>query len=314
MDAIELELFVLRAADLAAGGKRIEDARIELKREWAVGDDEPTAARQLAGLCNASASPWVVWLVGLGQDGSFGDVNAVDPSEWFSKIKRYFEGVAPSIILDLRIPFKEHVLIAILFDCSRPPYVWSNPEFGRGKGAIAREVPWRELTAVRAAKREDLLRILAPQRRVPQVELVQAGVYLTRQRSDDIWNWQGHVLVYVTATESGSAVIPVHKMKTTVANGSGKELLDVYTRIDTSPPFTPKNGNVILTDTEAIINGSGGFTLHLRGDLVRDTDPERPELIAVELTLGIQPSHFVGPLRCELPRRSHGDTGSQWYK
>jgi hypothetical protein len=83
--------------------------------------------------------------------------------------------VVPSL-RNFALRFNDVTLVALCFETDRAPYVVLNADFGTVRGDPAkREVPWREGNSTRSAKRQELLRLLAPTVRLPEVEILSAG-------------------------------------------------------------------------------------------------------------------------------------------
>jgi hypothetical protein len=167
----DIEAWALRALDQARAGAQSEDARVELKQDWG----EPgERARRLAGLANASRGDPALWIVGADENGTVVGVEGIDFATWWQQMVAQFDGLAPDI-RELAVPVSGHTVVAILVETTRAPFVVKNPQFGVVKGhTIQLEVPWREGTAVRTARREDLVRLLVPQARLPTFELRSA--------------------------------------------------------------------------------------------------------------------------------------------
>ena len=174
MKPYELEAWVLSIADKVVSRTPVEDSRVELKREWP--DDPNKAARRLGGQCNAARGADVLWIVGLDErEGAVVGAEHNDLAGWLPAVQREFVEIARSLLLDLNVPRHGKSVSALLFSSSRSPYVVRNVVAGKaGGGPIESEVPWREGTRVRTARREDLLRILVPAVHTPTVELVRA--------------------------------------------------------------------------------------------------------------------------------------------
>jgi len=86
----------------------------------------------------------------------------VELSNWSKSVERFFDGYAPRLVLDANVRSGSDTVVALYFETHQgAPFVVENtkgnyPEF---------VVPWREGTGKRAARRDDLLRILVPIRR-----------------------------------------------------------------------------------------------------------------------------------------------------
>jgi hypothetical protein len=159
MRPAQIEAWVLHLVDRVVAGERIEDVRVELKAQW---PEAKAAARRIAGHANSSAGDPVLWVIGLDEIKGVVPISPIELADWRAQVEAEFDGIAPEFI-DLAVPTETGTLVGLLFDTSRRPYVVKNPVFGkRGGGPASLEVPWRSGTAVRSAKREDLIRLLAP--------------------------------------------------------------------------------------------------------------------------------------------------------
>lgn len=110
----------------------------------------------------------------------------------------------------------EKTVVALFFNTDRSPFVVKNPVFGQpSAGPVEREVPWREGTAVRTARREDLIRLLAPIRLLPDVELLSARLtchYLApKEGRPTRYGWELDTELYISSSRSGRMIIPYHK-------------------------------------------------------------------------------------------------------
>jgi hypothetical protein len=166
MRRAELEAWVLEVLERVEQGKPVEDSRVELKREW---PDPERAARRIAGHANAARGEPILWIIGADEQGErVTGAPREELANWWPRVEHGFESVAPSLT-DLSVPRGDRVVVALLFDTTRAPYVirvlGGTPEY---------EVPWREATRVRSARREDLLRLLLPATRAPTVEVLSA--------------------------------------------------------------------------------------------------------------------------------------------
>lgn len=165
----EIEAWAQKVMDRVVRGAPTEDARVELKRDWI---DDHAMARRIAGHANAARSDRILWLIGVDERGrTVPGATARDAAAWYKTLTSSFDGIAPNLI-DVVVHRDDRTVVALLFETDRPPYVVKNPAFGVTQGVvISREVPWREGTSVRTARREDMFRILVPQATLPECEL-----------------------------------------------------------------------------------------------------------------------------------------------
>lgn len=224
----EIETWVLTLAEKVKAGTRIEDDRVELKREW---PDEVAAARRIAGHANAARSENILWVIGL--DDKSGVVEtppAIETSNWWGAVSSHFQsGVVPAPQF-LSVPVDEKTVIAIYFETDRAPYLVKNPQYGKKDGGpVEWELPWRVGTSTKSATRGDLLRLLSPKAAAPTIEVLIAKVF--RETGMTVSNLPLHWLhvflhIYV-APEDRSVTIARHKIEAlaTLKNGAnGKQL------------------------------------------------------------------------------------------
>lgn len=219
MRKIEIEAWVLRIADAVTAGQHIEDSRVELKAKWP--DDAARAARRIAGHLNASRGDDVLWVIGLDEASGIVGAPASDTAAWWGAVQSHFDEHTP-ILVDVVVQVGQGLtVVALHFSAEAVPVVVRNPAFGAaGGGAVEREVPWRDGTSVRSARRSDLLRMLVPRTATPRVEILSARVNasIERPRSDDgdlHVEWQVNVSAYMECPLGTSVVIPWHRASVT---------------------------------------------------------------------------------------------------
>src|SRR5262249_30446333 len=81
-------------------------------------------------------------------------------------------GIAPEMQWGQNVPIGDKAVVGMLFDSSRAPYVV------KARVAAETEVPWREGTRTRSARRQDLIRLLAPTIRLPRVEPIRGELHV----------------------------------------------------------------------------------------------------------------------------------------
>src|SRR5579863_9772535 len=139
MRSSDVEHWVLQLADRVREGKPVEDSRVELKSAWPEPDHK--AARQLAGLANAARNEPILVVIGLDPDARV--VKSADERElanWWPQIQKRFSGPAPELAHTLAVSSGDAVLMALLFETTRAPFVTNVPT----GGPYDRDVPWRE--------------------------------------------------------------------------------------------------------------------------------------------------------------------------
>lgn len=197
MTKAELEEWVLRICDKVIEGHPLEDDRVELKRTYL--GDRQDEARRIAGLCNSARGESALWLVGVDEKGRSvpGAPAEPDPANWLQQLETWWPDLAPERLL-LGVPYQGVMVQAYLFDTSRAPYTVKVSDAKRN-----REVPFRVGTQTRSARREDLLRLLVPLVRRPDLTVLGGELSVwdpSKPVDPPRWRWHGLVRVYVTTT------------------------------------------------------------------------------------------------------------------
>ncbi len=215
----QLEYWVLQIADRALAGQPIEDDRVELKTNW---PDVHKAARRLGAHCNSCGSDSVLWLIGIDERSrAIPGATNTESSTWLSQLRSHFHELAPELLAHLVIACHNATVVALLFSTTRRPYLVINPRFGNQAGdSIEFEVPWRDGTRVRTARRGDLLRLLVPASQAPTVEPLKATFrhLLNRQNPTTGHHFKNDsqirvsIYLYVTVPGVSRLVFPFHKM------------------------------------------------------------------------------------------------------
>ena len=304
-----LEARVLSLIDAVRAKRPVEDSLVELKTIWPV--DVAKAARQLAGHCNAVHGEPVLWLIGVDEDGTVPGVNHTELSNWIQKIYGQFVDLSPRLILDLNIPIEGKTVVALLFDSERAPFLVRNPAFGKAGEVVQAEVPWRDGTGVRSARRKELLRILEPSQQLPDVKLRSISVSLMEFHIAEKGNKRFQLTIeaelYISPRQDSRVVFPYDDCQCTIAFKPSGQTFTMN-----SPEMRPKahvrsigfgqrgfendmtrSQTIIESATELIIDGPG--TVNLKGKLLREVDPVKLER-DVEYTILLRAVHSPSPI------------------
>jgi hypothetical protein len=263
----EIEALALQVVDRVGRQAPLEDARIELKAQW---PDAPKAARQLAAHANGARGETILWLIGIDETHGVVGASQNDLSTWYPAVQACFDGLAPSVT-DVVVPSGGREIVALMFDTSRAPFVVKNPYFGKAKGEVELEVPWREGTSTRSARREDLIRILLPATRLPSLELLGCTAS-ERQRvigGSTTVEIELQLDLYVSPPSSDRIVFPIHRARgeVTAAGSPAPSPLFVYWIRPPESPMAavtigpivarPDSVTIVATSHEAIVDGPG---------------------------------------------------------
>ena len=104
-------------------------------------------------------------------------------------------------------------MFALLFETARRPFVVKNLTHGTpGGGSVSLEVPWREGTRVRSARREDLIRLLAPTVHLPTFELLETNAAASQVNGHPKLGWSVSLELNVTPRTAERVVLPKHRV------------------------------------------------------------------------------------------------------
>jgi hypothetical protein len=277
MEIHQIEAWALDLIERVEKGQPIEDSRVELKANW---PDAKRAARRIAGHGNAARGAPILWLIGVDeQKRSVTGAKYMDVAKWWAAVQGQFDGLAPDLI-DLNVPTRGVAVVALYMEPTRVPFVVRNPMHGKEKGDPAElEVPWREGTAIRTARREDLVRILSPLQALPSFEFRDgnlAAIPHTRngEKTENLV-WILYLGLYVVP-QGREVVIPFHQCRVEVQTPKPwprrLHMLNISLREPTKyvrgavgfSVLDTESASLTIhsTDDEAIIQGPGRLTLH----------------------------------------------------
>lgn len=320
METAAVESWALRVIERVNSDEPFEDARVELKRTWI---DPQRAARRIAGHANASHGDRILWLVGVDEEEGVVGATEQELSEWLARVEACFHEKPPDLLKDLVVPVEETSVYVLVFSTDRAPYVVENPAFGTPDGGpVEREVPWREGTGTRTARRSDLIRILEPISRVPKVEVLDAQLRLRLsedESSREYFRGQFTARLYlVPAPSSAQLVIPFHKcgvrlrlpeITDTLISApvtmeppkkrpvSWRSLRPAFERWPESERPEPDSHTVHATQSEVLLTGPGLVLATSEFNFVaQDADPPHE----VRASLIMQPVYASAPATADL--------------
>lgn len=251
MDNARLEYWVHEVLDRVARGTPIEDSRVELKGQWI---DPYKAARRIAGHANACRGEQILWIIGADEVSGVVGASHNEFSNWYLQVQSEFDGIAPTV-QDLVIDHSGATIVALCFDTSRAPFVTRNPLFGaQGGGPISLEVPWREGTAVRSARREDMLRILVPLQSIPMVELLNGRIDFVANPAGSPPIFTSQLTMYIVPQGEGQIVAPVHRCKAVFYFNTAT---DPWTPRHIGFRVSPSSETLAASGSELVVRGPG---------------------------------------------------------
>jgi hypothetical protein len=252
MRLIEIETWALRIVDQLAQGQPIEDTRVELKTTWPKPQD---AARRIAAHANAARGERILWLIGVDEKTGVIGASEKELASWWAAVSACFDEISPRL-QDVNVPTDGKVIVALAMETDRAPYVVKNP----AGGSIGYEVPWREGTSTRTARRGDLVRMLEPQIHMPSIDVLNVFARVAGDSAGAAWSVLTKVFVAPRAGQE--LVFPFHRARLEFSNGTC-EVSDWTVSIEaqTSSRFGLGSHTVFASESEAVFRAPGTATI-----------------------------------------------------
>ncbi|MGK7956214.1 MAG: hypothetical protein AB4063_13345 [Crocosphaera sp.] len=236
MNPRQLEIWALNVIDLIKSGKYNEDDLVEFKTKLPelpkknrkndpkINEENTKAkeelaniARRIAGHANAARGENILWLIGIDEKSETNKIpgfnNNIDLADWYPYIEKHFIELSPKIT-PVNVYIDNKTILALGFETDRSPFVVKNQ-----KDPNFNEVPWREGTRVRSAHRSDLILLLSPIYKLPDVEIVSKKLEIKRaskNKIDSDGNTELNLIsislqLYITPKNETVFAIPFHR-------------------------------------------------------------------------------------------------------
>jgi hypothetical protein len=193
----EVEVWAAQVLAQIDAGTSFESSLIELKTDWI---DPQQAARRIAAHANSARGNPILWLIGVDEKRGIVGAPPTELAKWWAQVRAEFDHVAPQLV-DVPVAWQGLTVFALGFLTDLAPYVVRNPQFGKpGGGPVRFEVPWRHGTSTESADRTQLLLLLAPTPKLPQFEILEGEIGITRSNLGGVTRaeWFLSMLIYVT--------------------------------------------------------------------------------------------------------------------
>lgn len=164
------------------------------------------SARRLAGHCNALHGDDGLWIVGVNEKSGVLGVDPDDFADWWPRLKAEFHDETPDLT-EVFFTYEGKRLVALHFTTDRAPFLVRV----EGGGRVEREDPWREGTSVRTARRADLLRLLVPLQRSPEIEITKANAKYSDGTDQNGASILVDLTCYMTLRLGETLVFPEHR-------------------------------------------------------------------------------------------------------
>lgn len=307
----EIEAWALRIVEAVTRHERLEDVAVELKSDW---PEPKEAARRIAGHANAARGESILWLIGLSETKGVVTRSPVDTADWWNQIKAEFDELAPDMH-DVVVPTGSGLtVVALHMETDRAPFVVKNPT---GQGKIQREVPWRDGTGLRSARRSDLLRVLVPIQRIPKLDILDLAMRVqfshhssalldgtrTSSRGPDA-HWSLDGTLYLTCPKDAYVVFPEGRVQLTLTSEEDAAFPweASYTSLTSGAPgpstnIAPRLQTIHDGIGQLIVNGPGPVHISARGSLPETDGVARTvdTTASIRLELAVEGVDLPGP-------------------
>lgn len=210
MDDNQLRAWILEQIEGVENDQLVEDNCVELKATWLT--DHHKAARQIAGLINASMGNHVLWIIGLDEDKGVVGAEREEVSEWWPQVAKRFDGVPPEPYT-IVIPHKKGNLIGLLFKTEGRPFVVKTKD----GSSVEREVPWREGNRTLSARQSDFKRLLSTTSETPEIEVLNGVIRRNIRDPRNIddppeeLKFRAALELFVFKRQAGNSTLPIHR-------------------------------------------------------------------------------------------------------
>lgn len=260
----EVEAWVHRVLDALVDDRSVEDLLVELKSDWPT--DFGKAARRVAGHANSAAAQPILWVIGADEKAkAIRGASALDTAKWYAQLKAEFaDGWAPAMQL-YNIPRDGTVVAAVIFETDGVPFVVKGPQ-GRD------EIPWRDSTGTRSARRSEMFSMLAEQARLPDFQILFAEV-TCHPTARDTWSWEGGMDLYIAPRDHRVVTFPMHQMEAWSQEPGGSDRVDFQrmffrdsvTRRSDSGDFKPVHP-IAVDSIQVTVAGPGLIVMQAKSD------------------------------------------------
>ncbi|HEX7154999.1 MAG TPA: hypothetical protein VF618_26215 [Thermoanaerobaculia bacterium] len=219
MKRLEVEVWVLRVMNAVVRRGPTEDQLVELKREWPT--DFNKVARRIAGHANSARFQPIMWLIGVDEKAhTVPGAPAMDVASWIAQVRAEFaEEWAPPVDI-YNFEMEGRTVTALLFNTEGAPFLVK-------AGAARFDVPWRDTTATRSARRSELLSLLSEPLYFPEFEVLRVSVYAEVDVSKTYLDWVVDLQLYITQTANRPVYFPFHRMHGWLQKTDGSDRVDL---------------------------------------------------------------------------------------
>jgi hypothetical protein len=147
-------------------------------------------------------------------------VDENDFASWWTQILSKFDGgITPSLLNHLNIPCDGKTLVALYFGTEDLPFVIKSKNSG-----VDREVFYREGTATRNVKRADLIKMLLPNQRIPELEIIESSLFMAANYNPNyIAQFDFRIKLFLSIKDNNPITIVTHRSFGNLTLNDGSE-------------------------------------------------------------------------------------------
>ncbi len=304
MKTNELEAWALEIIERVKKGLPNEDDKVELKADW---KDAEYWARKIAGHANQMHGEPILWLFGVDEKaGTVPGVPLVEMADWIKIFESQFsERVAPELLKHVNVHVDSVTVIALYFETERAPYVLNDKS---GKS----EVPWRKGTSTYSANRSQLLTILSPTIKLPDVEFMNVSVTAHAKVADGRFTplrWDFTASAYLIPSVNQPSTVLQHKCNFVIEPWEGKPTDKNGVRL-----VIPQDGS---SREDLLVSQPRKIAFEGIAETLNPVDRRFfvfVNRIRAMITIGVAGTSRVVKRRFELPFETNSETQATWRK
>jgi hypothetical protein len=180
---------------------------------------------------------------------------------------RHFEGIGPSME-ELPLETDDHgKVMAVHIETERAPFVVYRSNKKRKDGSRPTDVLWEDKKTLRTARRLDLVKLVAPLRDLPSLEVINADLNLyeniNRKLEPGIaYHWSLDATLYIVPQKAEKLVLPYRKCRMFFEAADGSFRSEAK-QVNLSS--SKESSSIQGTDEALMVNGVGQFYFFASG-------------------------------------------------
>jgi hypothetical protein len=249
----QIESWAIDVLDKVRTGKKVDDPLVEMRHDW---PEPAVAARLIAGHANMARGQTILWLMGADEAAGIKQITHRDPALWLPQVDAYFDGVAPDTWA-MPMVYNGVRLTALITETDRAPYVVKIAGANQPADSPSTEVPYRTGKKTHSAGRVDLLRMMVPASKTPDVSVLDSKLLMGRPGQSSNFHAYVQFDLYIVPTGKETLVYPYRRSRAWALFQGPHQPLEI--------PVTGGSGFagslITPTQSELIVNGPGQISV-----------------------------------------------------